>query len=229
MSRYSKELSGFLKLLDQEKLENLTKRNALLTITSSTQKRLEESIEQIPVIFQKHSDEKGKIAATALQLDEDTKTLTKLLKNVQIDNQKVIEKHMEMIKKEQQMEANVESYCREIEEKSKAVEMKREELTNSIDKLTKASDHFKKYLGLEFKKTTNDAVLIVFRSIDPLKPDSAYTCQLKVVDRVYVVLSTHPELGDISEELKKLNANNNLLSFLVKIRRRCQQLAQKRG
>jgi len=224
MTRYSRELPDFLKSLEKEEADNATIRKLFLSVVSKKQKLLEANTEEIPVIFQKHSEEKATITATSLKLDKDTKEIQKLLQNLELKKQMVIEKHMGLLRQEQQVEGDVESYHRENEENSKAVALKKDELSKVIDKMTKAAQLFKKFLGLEFMKTKNDAVLIVFHSVDPHKPDNVFTCELKVVDRKYVVLGTRPDLGDTSDALDKLNSNNNLLSFLVTLRRRCQQL-----
>ncbi|XP_072028847.1 kinetochore protein Spc25-like [Amphiura filiformis] len=128
-----------------------------------------------------------------------------------------------LFQKEEQVKT-LEKGATDLQEQKELLEAQDRATKRILQELNKAEGLYKDWLGLKFKNIGGGRLQFAFSRIDPNDHDRVFFFTLKIDDNKYQVTEHHPTIEGLEEMAEKLNASNNLMEFVVGIRRKFKQL-----
>ncbi|GAB1599504.1 kinetochore protein Spc25-like [Argonauta hians] len=124
------------------------------------------------------------------------------------------------INKKQALERDLKQVTDKINHEKELISKQENSLSGKRVEYEKAKTYFVDRLGLQFKKTQGDRIQMIFKYINPRKPNKLYVFFIKIEeDGKYTVSNCQPLVPNLSELVSELNATNNLSNFIVSIRK----------
>ena len=108
--------------------------------------------------------------------------------------------------------------------------IRRDKLSHEINKIEERRELFESTLGLKMCRKDEGNLRFIFTCISESKPDEEYSFNLNVQEngnqnRIIVATSCKPRLENISELNEGLRLENNIASFLFKIRKEFKKIS----
>lgn len=130
------------------------------------------------------------------------------------------EKRQKLMFEKEQLMKEIQVKSKEIKDEKELLEAQQNATRLRLNELNKAEEFFKDRLGLRFKKLDSENLQFVFTNIDPKDHERVFYFTIKVVGKEYHVTDCSPAVSGMDELLKQLNESNNLMEFVVAIRKK---------
>lgn len=131
----------------------------------------------------------------------------------------------DIIHKKETMEKDLQKIMEQISEEKETISKQEKNIKGKLTELDKARNWFRDTLGLQFKKTSNNTVQMIFKFINHRKPNKLYMFFIKVEDNgQYSIPGCNPSVPNLDELVKELNTSNCLSNFILAIRKAFKDL-----
>ncbi|XP_033639589.1 kinetochore protein Spc25-like [Asterias rubens] len=104
------------------------------------------------------------------------------------------------------------------------VEAQEKATKTRLRELIKAESLYKEWLGLQFKKISEDHLQFVFSYLDPKDHSRTFSFTIKIENNKYNVADSNPAIEGLDKMAASLNESNNLTEFIVTAWRKFKEL-----
>ncbi|XP_071495571.1 uncharacterized protein [Diadema antillarum] len=126
----------------------------------------------------------------------------------------------QLLFQKEQWEKQLEEETRQCQEQQELLAAQEKATKQRLQSLNMAENFFKDRMGLEFRKIDGDRLQFVFTNIDSKAHDRSFYITIKIDNKKYQVTDCCPEITDLQALVDVLNESNNLMKFVVEIRKK---------